>query len=310
MKHYFVLNPNASKAAPRHMAERIRAACSSARADFELYETKSKEDTAAYVRERTRGAPCRVYAVGGDGTLNDVLNGIGNLETTELGSFPCGTGNDFAKSLPSTIEALLDPAAQLAAKAFPVDLITVNGMRCINTVSIGVDANTAFLMQRIKRIPFLNRASYALALGISAIRPLKYQMDVRFPDGQEVRGPFALAVFASGQYYGGSFRAAPTARPDDGHITACLVKPISKLKFLRLVGDYKKGAHVGAPEFAPILTYRTTGSARVTSKQPMRVCLDGEMLVTAEADIVLHPGAIRFALPGVSGAAHEEEEVL
>lgn len=299
MKYCFVVNPSAGKGVPVKKIPEIEAACASAGAEHEIHLTESKEDTLEYVRKVTRNGPVRVYSVGGDGTLNDVLNGVEDLENTEIGCMPCGTGNDFIKCFKAAPHELMDPGLQISAPSRRLDYISVSGLRCLNILNIGLDSNAAYFMQQYKKLPFMRGpAPYYLGVLKSLFKKLGTPLKVTADGKEPISGEFMLGVVANGQYYGGAYRAAPTARPDDGKLVMLLIDKVSRLKVIKLIGIYKKGEHIGAPEFKGLMRYFEIESALIESGEELQICVDGEVIsVSGALDIKVHPGAVRFILP-------------
>lgn len=298
MIHYFIINPSAGKDSPERLIPAIESACVDMGVEYRIHCTESKEEGIGFVRKVTsEGQPVRLYAAGGDGTLNDVLNGIVDFENTELGSIPCGTGNDFVKSLAKHRENMLRFEKQLTAPSRRVDCLSVGDRLCINICNIGVDSNAAFYMQQIKRYPLINKLSYYLGLGRAMCQRLGTQMHIEFDDGTVVERSLVLAVFGNGCYYGGAFKAAPEAKVDDGLIDICLIDEVNIVRFLKLVGNYKKGLHLADPNMKDILCYRTATAATVSADKPLRICYDGELVESKQVKISILPKKIRFIVP-------------
>jgi diacylglycerol kinase family enzyme len=127
MKHCFVLNPVAgARNAEKVWLPRILAAVKEAGVEFEIHRTINVGDAAAHVRElceKAPGARQRFYACGGDGTLNEVVNGLYGFENVELASVPIGSGNDFVRNFGTKPLPFLDFSAQIAGTAAPVDVM-------------------------------------------------------------------------------------------------------------------------------------------------------------------------------------------
>ncbi|MBQ4091865.1 MAG: acylglycerol kinase family protein, partial [Firmicutes bacterium] len=139
MKHVFILNPVAGTEKTRKgIEERIKAAAQKLGAAYEIYITKAADDATAYITSYNETVDARFYAIGGDGTLNEVVNGILQRKGySELGVIPCGTGNDFARVFPNKT-ALFDMEKQIQAKAVPTDAYRTDAGLCgINMVNIG-----------------------------------------------------------------------------------------------------------------------------------------------------------------------------
>jgi len=118
-------------------------------------------------------------------------------------------------------------------------------------------------------------------------------------DGEELcSDAFLLCSVCNGGYVGGGYRCAPYSRQDDGLLEVCLVRPVSRLKFLSLMNAYREGKHLEDPRFKDLIEYRQSRTVEIRAGEGFAVSLDGEILKAPEIRISVLPGAIRFAVPG------------
>ena len=299
MTHYFIINPTAGKGRPVKLIPKIEEACKKAKAAFVIHLTQSKQSAIDFVKNVTsKGEKTRVYAVGGDGTLNDVLSGIADFDNTDICCVPCGTGNDFIKTLKIPREQLLDIDSILTAPTKKVDFMTVDDHRCLNICNIGIDSNAAFYMQEFKRLPLLKGSMpYLLGVMKSLFGKLGNELKILINGKTEVNGNYMLIAIANGQYYGGGYQAAPLAKVDDGLLDICLVNKVSRVKVLRLIGKYKAGKHLTDPVFKGILTYQNATEIEISSEEQLRICIDGDVLAETSIKIRLSPLKLNFVVP-------------
>ncbi len=299
MKHCFVVNPTAGKGRPIKLIPEIREACAAEGCECEIHETQNKGDAIEYVRSVSRQPePARFYAVGGDGTLNDVLTGLEQFDRCEIASIPCGTGNDFIKQFPKPKEDYLDLRRMLSAPSRLLDYMAVSEWRCLNICNIGLDSDAAFYMAEYKKLPGMNNSlPYALGVLKSLLGKLGYAMRISLDGGEPIVGNFMLAAFGNGQYYGGAYRATPQAIPDDGLADVCLVDKVSRAKALRLIGQYKRGEHVTSPKFTGILRYLRAAVVDIECDTAMRICIDGEIYTKNKLRLAMQPRTVRFIIP-------------
>ena len=201
--------------------------------------------------------PCDVIAVfGGDGTLNDVVNGAFGFANAEIAAVPAGTGNDFIKSF-SSPEAFLDIEAQLCGSALSLDLIKFNEKYCINVLNIGFDCLVVEKMKHIRSaIKVPNSIAYPLGVISAFFGKFGNTYTITFDDEPPVTKNYLLCAFGNARIYGGGFCAAPLAYLNDGLIDVCTVEKISRGKFSSLLGDYKKGTHVVRDVPLDFVTYK------------------------------------------------------
>ena len=129
MHHYFIINPAAGQGKAAKLVPAIREYMEGEGLPFTIYQTQGVGDAMAYVRYMAKKGPARFYACGGDGTLNEVVNGLKKFPECEVALIPAGTGNDFLRNF-TNMENFQDIAAQVAGKAVAIDVLQVNGRRC------------------------------------------------------------------------------------------------------------------------------------------------------------------------------------
>ena len=119
------------------------------------------------------------------------------------------------------------------------------------------------------------------------------------PDGETLNpdGKALLCTLANGQYVGGSFKCAPRAKTDDGLIEVCLVKTISRFRFVKLLGPYTKGEHLDRDDFKDIIVYRQAKQVEVIAEPGFAYSLDGEIIYSDHFFVKMVPGALNFAVP-------------
>ncbi|MBR2879243.1 MAG: diacylglycerol kinase family lipid kinase [Oscillospiraceae bacterium] len=300
MKHLFIINPTAGKNTdPEALRKKINEAMSGSSDELEIYVTKAPLDATEKVRaEAEKGAPLRVYACGGDGTLNECVNGAASFENVSLTHYASGSGNDFLRMFGGDTALFTDLKALINGKAQPIDLINVCSRKSINICSLGFDARVGIDVHKYTQNPFISGTmGYVVSLlshfikGIN--RPLKIKLD-----GKEMMGEFALVCACNGRYYGGGFNPVPEAEPDDGLMDVLIVKKVSRLTFLKLIGKYAKGRYAELSKY--ISHYRCTEIA-FESDEELGINVDGEAVFSKTPAFRMEPGAVNFIFP--EGAA-------
>ncbi len=296
MKHLFIINPIAGKNTdPEALGEKIRAAMSGSKDEFEIYVTKAPMDAAEKVRgEASTGLPLRVYACGGDGTLNECVNGAAGHPNAAITHYACGSGNDFLRMFGNDAKLFTDLKALVNGRTLPIDLIDVCGRKSINICSLGFDARVGIGVHDFTKYPFISGTlGYVVSLlyhfvkGIN--RPLKIKLD-----NSELEGEFALVCACNGRYYGGGFNPVPDAEPDDGLMDVLVVKKVSRLRFAMLIGKYAKGHYA---ELSRYITHYRCTEISFESPETLGVNTDGEAVFSAAPVFRMEPGAINFIFP-------------
>lgn len=189
-----------------------------------------------------------IIAVGGDGTMHEIVNTI-NFKNTTVALIPNGTGNDFAKHLYGSIDLEAICNKLLEPEFFMSDLIKVNEYYCMNTVSFGYDTNVLRKSLNLKkRFPFLRNASFKLAipLTINQIKPVDYSYSFTSVAGvtRSSEGSYILSAICNGSRFGGGFIPAPNAKIDDGVIEVNQIDNLSLFDLMKKIGSYLDGTHI------------------------------------------------------------------
>ncbi len=305
MRHVFILNPCAGK----------KRAALALREQIERYfEMNSEEEYTIYVTDSVGAATCiardecavgdavRLYACGGDGTLQEVANGIPRGSSAELTVIPCGSGNDYVRTFGGK-EWFLDVSALIEGVAIPVDAVDCGDCLSLNIASIGMDAKVAAKMNRYKRLPLVSGSlAYNLAIVDVFFHRVGDDMQIAIdtPEGTITReGSYFIALAANGQYYGGGYRGAPQAIEDDGVLDFVLVKQISRFKILPFLKRYK----AGECEDLPYCEYIRGTAMRVQTAQETYCNVDGQCTCGDAMSFSIVPQAFRFVVPAVIAEA-------
>ncbi|MFA5562542.1 MAG: diacylglycerol kinase family protein [Eubacteriales bacterium] len=298
MKHVFIVNPAAGR---RDQTELIRQKLADfPEYDWEVYVTRQVSDATRYVRDwcSLHSEPVRFYACGGDGTLNEVVNGAYGFPQAAVSCYPCGSGNDFVKYYGGT-GRFLDIKQLLDAPEQSIDLLRVGGRFSVNMVNFGFDTTVARTMEKMRRSRlFGGKRAYYVGILRALLVAMKTGCLVQ-ADGELLNdGQILLCSAANGSHVGGSFCPAPRARNDDGWMEVCLVRPLRRISFLRLVKHYANGTHLTSEQCRPYLVYRRAKHLKVSNGRDFAIILDGEIVAGNDFDIDIVPRAIRFAVPG------------
>ncbi len=299
MKHIFLYNPAAGHGETRTLLE----AAVSQHENCEFYVTKGPRDATFYIEKRIAAesdAKLCFVACGGDGTINEVASGVAGHANACFTIYPCGSGNDFVKAFGGR-DRFLNMDALLAAEPSPIDILKVNDRWCINVFSFGFDTSVLKTMNAVKRKPLMGgKRAYYVGIVDALMKSMKTGCTIRVDGEPFYEGDILLCTFANAQYVGGSFRCAPRAELDDGLIEVCLVKPISRLSFVKLIGSYTAGTHLEDPRMKEIVRYTRAKKLIVEStKGLLPVSLDGEVIEHKQFTVEIVPGGVNFALPKV-----------
>lgn len=302
MKTRLIANPTSGGERALDLLQRLNDRLRPALDHLDIVLTTGDGDAARAARQAAGDGYAQVLAAGGDGTLNEVINGIAAAAADDpgqdawtrlrVGLIPLGTGNDFAGTLglPDDPEAAAEVV--LRGETRQIDLGVMNDRRFINASAGGFIAETsANVDSRLKSIA----GAFAYVLG--GVRTLiewePVQTTVTLDDDAPFTLDMQMFVVANGQTIGGGNRVAPDARLDDGRMDVCLVHAMPNVAFVPLLGRIAAGEHVGDDG----VVMRQAKRARFAFSRPIKVNVDGQVLDAADATYEVEPGRVRFIAP-------------
>ncbi len=248
--------------------------------------TKRPGEATALAREAARNGAATVVAVGGDGTVTEVMRGICGTRAA-LGIVPAGTGNDFSKSLGIPKKPSEAMEFILSHPPRPVDVGQVNDRLFLNVCGTGFDVCVLDAMQRAKKymrgmLPYL----WGVVRTILTYRPAMITFEI--DGGEPFVKPLLLLGVANGRYIGGGMCVAPDAQPDDGRFDLIMVDAMPNWKMPRYLLKLVSGRIREIPGVSFLRCQRVTMRA-----QGMRFNMDGEIDPLDEATFTIRPGALK-----------------
>ena len=298
MEHYFIINPAAGKGEAREALKReICRKMAKEGEHWEIFVTSMPGEGEAYVRQKaSESEKARFYSCGGDGTLNEVINGAAGYPKVSVACYPCGSGNDFVRSFGGR-EAFLDLERLIRGESRRLDLLRINRRYCANICNLGLDAQVAFGKSRFQRLPFIPGTwAYQLSLACCLLGRMGYDLTLE-AEGERIRDEFLMAVVANARFYGGGYQGAPKAAADDGLLDLILIRRLPRRKIAGLIGLYKQGRHLEEPALREYIRWRQLKRLRIESPEPFFLCIDGERLRTRVCQAEVMPKALAFVLP-------------
>jgi lipid kinase YegS len=252
------------------------------------------EDIPRYIAEARHAAADVIVAVGGDGSIHHVVNGLlqAAAEPCAISIIPMGTGNDFASCCNFDPQ---DAASALALAAsgmpVPVDVITMGDRAVLNMVTGGPGTQiTARTPSGLKQL--LGKAAYALT-GVGHLVSLKAeQITLHGPEFTWEGACYAVAI-GNGRQAGGGMQLCPRALLDDGLLDVLVVPEMPQAKFLPLLAAIRRGTHLEHED----IIYRQLPWVELSVPQPMQLNLDGEPHEVHTARLVVQPRWLPMYLP-------------
>lgn len=272
MSYLFIVNPVAGKTKAKNTISIIKYIMDQNKKQYEILTTTKRGDAREFAQEAIQKDFSTIVAVGGDGTINEVLNGMAGSKKI-LGIIPAGTGNDFARSLDLPEDPKESLNIILQGNIKEVDFGKINGKHFINIASIGLDAHIADEANKIKnKVP--STYAYILALLKGIISFKSYSIDVII-EKEKLNLDVMLVAICNGNYYGGGMKIAPNAAYEDGYFDICIIERMSKLKVLFLFPTIFKGNHV---KIKGVKILRAK-EIEIQSKKTIKINTDGEIAV-------------------------------
>ena len=307
MTHLFIINPAAgSRNRTDDYSEVIHRICRERGLDYEIRVSTAPGECHRIAREAAEtGKELRIYACGGDGTLNEVMSGAAGFDNAAVTVFSGGSGNDFVKIF-NEPKAFFQLERLLDAEETAFDLIDCNGDLSLNICSVGLDARIGLDVSNYKRLPLLHGfAAYAASTVVNVIRGVHEHYVVEI-NGETVDADQTMICVCNGRCYGGGFHAMPDADPTDGMLDVLLVKKVSRLEVAGVVGKYKEGRY---KELGHIARYFKTDRVVIHCDKPTPIQLDGELRTAKTVELKISDKKLRFFYPrGLSYAVRERAE--
>ncbi|SHE79682.1 diacylglycerol/lipid kinase family protein [Clostridium fallax] len=293
MNHLFIINPMAGKGKTLKYVENIKEIFNERDEKYIIEITKYKGHATEIVKEYTKKSQYRVYSIGGDGTLNEILNGIINSNSS-LAIIPAGSGNDFIRTIVKNLDDDNILFNTINGEDKIIDLAKVNTRFFVNISSIGFDANVVNNSKFYKKKKFISGPmAYFISIitTIFKFKPINIEIKI---DDKLIKDRILLLAVANGKYYGGGIPIAPFAKIDDGLFEIYLIKQVSIFKLLKSLKKVIKGEHTYSVEE---IDYLKGKSILVSSKEKLIVNIDGEIVESNELNFKIISKGLKIVKP-------------
>lgn len=231
-----------------------------------------------------------VVAAGGDGTINEVVNGLAGSQTA-LAPLPLGTMNVWARELGLPLQVRAAASALLEWQVHPIDLGRADGRYFLLMAGIGFDAAiTAGIQPAVKRR--LGALAYVLR-GIEEVLRIRGTRVRLVIDGKVVKGRILMIVIGNSQLYGGLVRITPRARIDDGLLDVCVMKGDNFASALRHAFNILRQRYTLDPE----IEYYRAHTIEILSRAALPVQVDGDSIGVTPMTFEVAPGSLQALLP-------------
>ncbi len=304
-----IVNPASAGGRTRKRWPGLRAALDAARLEYDIHHTSGPRDATAAARKALADGYTRVVSCGGDGTLNEVMNGFFAADGTPcnsdavLGMLPSGTGGDFRRTVglpkePTTLAAVLSAnhTRRIDLGRVVYDSPATPPTMFINIADCGVGGEVVARVNRSSSKGGGIRGT-AVFLGISLrvlttfdARPVRLTLD-----GESSDMAVDQVVIANGRYFGGGMRIAPGAELDDGWFDVVALPALGRLRTLVAMPTVYRGAHIKQP--GVLVRRARTVRVEPLDNRALLFDVEGEQVGIAPATLTCLPGAISFCVP-------------
>ncbi|MBN1401458.1 MAG: diacylglycerol kinase family lipid kinase [Anaerolineae bacterium] len=272
-----IVNPQAGRGYGRHIVPKIHACLKELHLSYDLVYTQAPGHAIELAQEAHRQGFEIIAGVGGDGTSNEIVNGLmaqaNGLPAGTLACIPAGSGNDFAamNGVPSDVEAACRLIARSQTRYVDVGYLTIDGEKSLffdNTVGIGFDGLVSKETRRYKHVRGL--ALYlpvVIKTILVTLQPIHARIDI---DDETIEQDAMMLIISNGPREGHTFLVAPNARCDDGLLDVIIVENMSKLGMFGILPRFMAGTHLSDP--------------RVKERKARKVCIASEDLLHVHVD--------------------------
>ena len=290
---HIIINPTAGSGRSARYRRMIEDRLRNEGISHRFHETRYPGDGIRLARQMTTSDKqdgFDIVAMGGDGTLHEVLNGIADPSKVRLGIIPCGSGNDFAAvaGIPITAEGALD--VLLGCEARFTDYLECGGVRGINAIGTGIDVE---ILRRYSRMKLLKGSPAYLASLLLTLFSYRAKQFSEREAGESRSHSALIACAGNGRRIGGGIPVCPEAVIDDGLMDIVIVDDVPRRSIPGGLVKLLKGQILKLPG----TTCRRNSRLHLESEGPMPVQIDGEIYEDLPFDVRVMSGALRVYRP-------------
>ncbi len=266
-----IINPQGGKGKSLKALKTVEEALKNAGKEYTVHKTEKAGHATEIARELSRKPDAKIIMMGGDGSFNEVLNGIENFENVTLGIVPCGTGNDFVRAsghpakVRDAIKTILDGNTSY------IDYIDLGTRRCLNVAGAGMDVDVLLKYDEMKFFKGKMKYHASLLYTLAHVRWHKLRITV---DGKTMDKSVFMIGVGNGQYIGGGIPICPDAKVDDGLLSIVIVNEMKKSRIPIELPGFLSGKHV-KKDYTEVYSGK---EVRLEVLDDSKVELDGEVI--------------------------------
>lgn len=276
MKYIFIVNPESAKGNAMKIIGNIEKVCKQEHIEYEVCYTLAQGD-ATRLAQSYKDEENIIYAVGGDGTLSEVLNGVVGTKN-KIGIIPAGSGNDFYRTV-----------KELGKTEIESDVGVANGKYFLNIACVGIDAEVANNVPLMKKKNIKVKNLYTASI-LYTFTHFKFKQIHFKSQEKDEKGNFTILSICNGRYYGGGYNISPKASLEDNYFDVYYINKLRLPSIINLLLKLKKGKL----EQDKRTNHFKTNNITVTSEEPIRFNVDGETIENTKFEIKIIPKAIKI----------------
>lgn len=289
---HFIINPIAGGKNGKKMKKAvtiIENRLKERNAEYSFHFTTKKGDAKTFTEDLINGGAETIVAVGGDGTLHEIINGFTDFDKTALGIVPCGTGNDFAASLKIPENPVQAVDLILDGEKKPVDFMQLPTVRGLNIAGMGVDVD---VLKRYESLKKKTKFGYTKCLVKALVHPKMTEFSAEI-NGETKKYVSFIACVANGYRYGGGIPICPVADSTDEKLDFVAVDKLKGLKMIKAFLKLKKGKILSLKQ----TTHEKMTEIKITAAPPYTVQVDGELYENIPFDVKIVSDALKVFRP-------------
>lgn len=291
---HIISNPKAGKKKSKNIIEIIKEIFKVRGVNYTLYETQEAGDGTKFAKQAFEEGGTDFIVVGGDGTVNEVLNGLKEPEKCRLGIVPAGTGNDFVEAVGIPMDTEQAVYNILDGEAIETDYLEFGDIRCMNIGGLGIDVD---VLERCRRGKMHGKLKYITSLITSLFTFKGLRVSVE-EDGEMKERNALIVACCNGKQFGGGIPICPAAEVDDGKMDVMLVDLLGGVfSIIKAFIALMKGQIMTYP----LVTHIRTDKIKIKALEPCPAQLDGEILKDVDFTVKVCQGLRVFRPKAVAG---------
>jgi diacylglycerol kinase (ATP) len=283
--YLFIVNPHAGRGKGLAVWKQIEELIAQTKVEYRVLFTQHKGEAIQLVKEASlKGRWTAVVAIGGDGTIHEVANGLYGTDIP-LGYIPAGTGNDFAREWHIPFDPIQAWERILRHEVKQTDILIEKNRMMLCYISAGFDGYVSRRVDTSNWKKWLGKASYFVGALLSLRRFRPFTVRVQLDERDYYFEDVWLVTLSNGKSLGGGMMITPHADTADGEMDLCIVHKLKKLSFLKIFPKVYAGRHVGHPA----VTFLRGKRAVVQTTPKMWAFADGEEIGNHPLDVLVKP---------------------